>query len=111
MISCSLFSTGWTGPSVRRPLEEPPESRISIAGRVGFLIDGGPCEVQVYPGLAQEEGPFDPDPAAVTDAHAKEDAFLGRIGYAKSLSACSGWLMVRQQSGAGTQKTPARGDS
>jgi acetyl esterase/lipase len=53
---------------------------------------GGTCELHVYPGLghilsrnldphAQEEGPFDPDPAAVTDAHAKEDAFLARIGY------------------------------
>jgi acetyl esterase len=55
---------------------------------------GGMCELQVYPRLghilsrnldahAQEEGPFDPDPAAVAKAHAQEDAFLVRIGYAK----------------------------
>lgn len=53
---------------------------------------GGKCELHVYPGLghllsrnldphAQEQGPFDPDPAAVQDAHAREDAFLIRIGY------------------------------
>jgi acetyl esterase len=55
---------------------------------------GGTCELNVYPGLghllsrnldphAQEEGPFDPDPASIMDAHAKEDAFLTRIGYTK----------------------------
>jgi len=55
---------------------------------------GETCELHVYPGLghllsrnldphAQEEGPFDPDRAAVTDGHAKEDAFLARIGYTK----------------------------
>jgi len=55
---------------------------------------GGTCELHVYPGVghilsrnldphAQEEGPFDPDPKAVTDAHAKEDAFLAGIGYTK----------------------------
>ena len=55
---------------------------------------GGICELHVYPKLghilsrnldphAQEEGPFDPDPAAVQDAHAKEDAFLRRIGYVR----------------------------
>jgi hypothetical protein len=55
---------------------------------------GETCKLHVYPGLghwlsrnldqhAQEEGPSDADPATVTDAHAKEDAFLGRIGYAK----------------------------
>jgi acetyl esterase len=55
---------------------------------------GGMCELHVYPGLghilsrnldahAQEEGPFDPDPAAVAKAHAQEDAFLIRLGYAK----------------------------
>jgi hypothetical protein len=32
---------------------------------------------------AQEEGPFDADPTAMTDAHAKEDAFLVKLGYAK----------------------------
>ena len=37
MISCSLFSAGLAGARVRRLLEEPPESRISIAGRVEFL--------------------------------------------------------------------------
>jgi acetyl esterase/lipase len=53
---------------------------------------GGICELHVYPKLghilsrnldprAQEESPFDPDPAAVQDAHAKEDEFLKRIGY------------------------------
>jgi acetyl esterase len=55
---------------------------------------GGTCELHVYPGLghilsrnldpqAQEQGPFDPDPAANADAHEKEKAFLVRIGYAK----------------------------
>jgi acetyl esterase len=55
---------------------------------------GGLCELHVYPKLghilsrnldprAQEEGPFDPDPAAVQDAHAKEDEFLRRIGYVR----------------------------
>ena len=55
---------------------------------------GAACELHVYPGLghllsrnldphAQEEGPFDPDPVAMTDAHAREDAFLVRLGYAK----------------------------
>ena len=53
---------------------------------------GGTCELHVYPGVghllsrnldprAQEQGPFDPDPAAVTAAHGAEDAFLGKIGY------------------------------
>jgi acetyl esterase len=55
---------------------------------------GGKCELHVYPHLghllsrnldphAQEEGPFDPDPGAVIDAHAAEDAFLAQIGYTK----------------------------
>jgi acetyl esterase len=55
---------------------------------------GGTCELHVYPNLghilsrnlephAQEEGPFDPDPAAMTDTHAVEAAFLVRIGFAK----------------------------
>lgn len=55
---------------------------------------GGMCELHAYPRLghilsrnldahAQEEGPFDPDPAAVAKAHAEEDAFLVRIGFAK----------------------------
>jgi acetyl esterase len=58
---------------------------------------GGRCDLHVYPGLghlltrnldrhAQEEGPFDPDPAAVTSAHAEEGAFLVRIGYASPAS-------------------------
>jgi len=89
MISCSLFSAGLAGLSVRRLLEEPPESRISIAGRVEFLmrtlcLSGlGHLLSRNLDQHAQEEGPFDPDPAAVTDEHAKEDAFLARIGYAK----------------------------
>ncbi len=29
-------------------------------------------------------GPFDTAPAALADAHAKEDAFLVRIGYARN---------------------------
>jgi acetyl esterase/lipase len=55
---------------------------------------GGTCELHVYPGVghllsrnldprAQEEGPFDPDPAAVTAAHTAEDAFLAKMGYTK----------------------------
>lgn len=55
---------------------------------------GGTCDLHVYPGVghilsrnldphAQEQGPFDPDPAAMADAHAREDAFLVRLGYAK----------------------------
>jgi len=57
-------------------------------------LAGGACDLHVYPGLghiltrnldphAQEQGPFDPDPAAVQDAHAKEEAFLIRLGYAR----------------------------
>jgi len=53
---------------------------------------GGACELNLYPNLghilsrnldprAQEEGPFDPDPDAVLDAHAKIDAFLRRVGF------------------------------
>lgn len=53
---------------------------------------GGTCELDVYPGLGhlltrnidphvQERGPFDPNPAAISDAHLKERAFLVRIGY------------------------------
>jgi acetyl esterase/lipase len=53
---------------------------------------GGTCELHVYPGVghllsrnldprAQEQGPFDPDPAASTAAHAAEDAFLAKNGY------------------------------
>jgi hypothetical protein len=30
---------------------------------------------------AQEEGPFDPDPDAVLDAHAKDESFLRRGGF------------------------------
>ena len=56
---------------------------------------GGTCDLQVYPGLghllsrnldprAQEEGPFDLDPKANADAHAKEDAFLARMGFVES---------------------------
>jgi hypothetical protein len=37
MISCSLFSAGLAGPRVRTLLEEPPESRISSAGRMEFM--------------------------------------------------------------------------
>jgi acetyl esterase len=55
---------------------------------------GGTCDLHVYPGVghilsrnldpqAQEQGPFDPDPAANAAAHAKEDEFLVRLGYAK----------------------------
>ena len=55
---------------------------------------GGTCELHVYPGVghilsrnldphAQEQGPFDPDPAANADAHTKEKAFLVGIGYTK----------------------------
>jgi acetyl esterase len=55
---------------------------------------GGTCELHLYPGLghilsrnldphAQEEGPFDPDPTAVTDTHAVEAAFLVRLGFTK----------------------------
>ena len=55
---------------------------------------GGTCELHVYPGVghilsrnldphAQEEGPFDLDPAANADAHAREKAFLVGIGYTK----------------------------
>jgi len=55
---------------------------------------GGTCELHVYPGVghilsrnldphAQEQGPFDPDPAANADAHTKEKAFLAGIGYIK----------------------------
>jgi len=53
---------------------------------------GGTCELHVYPGVghllsrnldprAQEQGPFDPDPTAVTAAHSVEDAFLAKLGY------------------------------
>lgn len=53
---------------------------------------GGTCELHVYPGLghiltrnldphAQEQGPFDPDPKAVSDSHGKEQAFLVQVGY------------------------------
>ncbi len=53
---------------------------------------GGVCEIHLYPHVghiltrnldphAQEMGPFDPDPAAMTDAHAKQDAFLRKMGY------------------------------
>jgi acetyl esterase len=56
---------------------------------------GGVCELNVYPGVghiltrnldpqAQEQDPFDPDPAAMTAAHAAGDAFLMRMGYAKA---------------------------
>ena len=55
---------------------------------------GGVCELHIYPGVghiltrnldpqAQEDGPFDPDPTAMDDAHAKEDAFLAHLGYLK----------------------------
>ena len=55
---------------------------------------GGTCELQVYPGVghilsrnldphAQEQGPFDPDPKDMTDAHTREDTFLVHLGYAK----------------------------
>lgn len=53
---------------------------------------GGACELHLFPGLghilsrnldphAQEEGPFDPDPFAVEDAHAQESAFLRQIRF------------------------------
>jgi acetyl esterase/lipase len=53
---------------------------------------GGACELHVYPRLghilsrnldphAQEEGPFDQDPAAAMDAHQREHEFLIRLGY------------------------------
>jgi acetyl esterase len=52
----------------------------------------GSCELNVYPKLghilsrnldprAQEEGPFDPDPDAVLDAHVKVEAFLKKGGF------------------------------
>ncbi|HEY1463479.1 MAG TPA: alpha/beta hydrolase [Terriglobales bacterium] len=55
---------------------------------------GGTCEMHVYPGVghiltrnldpqAQEQGPFDPDPKAMTDAHTKEDAFLRKMKYVR----------------------------
>jgi acetyl esterase len=55
---------------------------------------GGACEIHLYPNVghiltrnldphAQEMGPFDPDPADMTDVHAKEDAFLRKLGYAQ----------------------------
>ena len=55
---------------------------------------GGTGELHVYPNLghmlsrnldphAQEQGPFDPDPVASGAAHAAEDAFLARLGYAR----------------------------
>jgi acetyl esterase/lipase len=55
---------------------------------------GGTCELHVYPGVghllsrnldprAQEQGPFDPDPVAVTAAHAAEDSFLAKMGYTR----------------------------
>ncbi len=55
---------------------------------------GGSCELNLYPKLgdilsrnldprAQEEGPFDPDPDALRDAHAKTQAFLSRRGFLK----------------------------
>jgi len=55
---------------------------------------GGTCELKVYPGVghllsrnldprAQEQGPFDPDPAAVTAAHGAEDSFLAKLCYVK----------------------------
>jgi acetyl esterase len=53
---------------------------------------GGNCEIVVYPGVghlltrnldrhAQEQGPFDPDPATVAGAQAKENAFLAGVFY------------------------------
>lgn len=55
---------------------------------------GGICELHAYAALghilsrnldphAQEQGPFDPDPVAVQDSHAKEAAFLRRIGFVR----------------------------
>jgi len=55
---------------------------------------GGSCEIHVYPNVghiltrnldphAQEMGPFDPDPTDMIDVHAKEDAFLKKLGYAQ----------------------------
>ena len=55
-------------------------------------LAGGTCELHVYPKLghilsrnldphAQEEGPFDQDPAAVMDAHKREHEFLIQLGY------------------------------
>ena len=53
---------------------------------------GGTCEIHIYPNVghiltrnldphAQEMGPFDPDPVAMKDTHAKEDAFLREMKY------------------------------
>ena len=53
---------------------------------------GGTCDLHVYPNVghlltrnldprAQEQGPFDPDPADKADARASQDAFLKKLGY------------------------------
>jgi acetyl esterase/lipase len=79
-------------------IEGSADSVTPLAGVQRFCEQakriGGICEIHVYPGLghilsrnldrqAQEEGPFDPDPAAVKNAHRQADAFLVRIGYIK----------------------------
>ncbi len=68
----------------------PPLATLRFCDRAKQL--GGSCELNLYPKLghilsrnldprAQEEGPFDPDPDAVLDAHAKVEAFLRRGGF------------------------------
>jgi acetyl esterase len=68
----------------------PPLAARRFCDRAKQL--GGSCELNLYPKLghilsrrldprAQEEGPFDPDPDAVLDAHAKDESFLRRGGF------------------------------
>ena len=68
----------------------PPLATRRFCDRAKQL--GGSCELNLYPKLghilsrnldprAQEEGPFDPDPDAVLDSHAKVEAFLRRGGF------------------------------
>lgn len=53
---------------------------------------GGTCDLHVYPNVghlltrnldtrAQEQGPFDPDPADRADARAQQEAFLKKLGF------------------------------
>jgi acetyl esterase/lipase len=68
----------------------PPLAARRFCDRAKQL--GGSCELNLYPKLghilsrnldprAQEEGPFDPDPDAVRDSHAKGEAFLRNGGF------------------------------
>lgn len=70
--------------------ETPPHGVQRFCDEANQL--GGKCEFHIYPNLghlltrnldphAQEMGPFDPDPASMTDTHMKEDAFLRKLGY------------------------------